>query len=366
MTTKRVARLRRLLRQLDLPALLISNPVNVTYLTGFTGEDSFLLITATDAVLVSDARFTTQLSEECPQLDVALRGATGTTLDLVARLAKKLKVPRLGVEASSLTLQVFDQLSVRLSRAEVVPVDRLVERLRVIKDASEIKAVRRAVRMAEQAMRSVLSRLTADRSEKQTAADIEYEIRRFGGAGCSFPSIVAVGSRGALPHAPPTSRQIGESDFVLIDWGANESRYCSDLTRIFVTGKISPKLRRVYGVVLKAQCRAIESIRPGVRLGKVDAAARSVIVKAGYGKKFTHALGHGIGLDVHETPRIAADQSETLQAGMIVTIEPGIYLPGWGGIRIEDDILVTRDGHEVLSTFPKELGDCVLDGMTVE
>jgi Xaa-Pro aminopeptidase len=216
------------------------------------------------------------------------------------------------------------------------------------------------VHIAEKAIAAVIATLTPDRNEKQVSADIEHEIRRFGGKGCSFEPIVGVGPRGALPHAPPTERQVGESDFVLIDWGARESLYVSDLTRIFVTGKISPKLERVYDVVLKAQRRAIESIQPGVRLDKVDTAARSVIEKAGWGKKFTHALGHGIGLEVHEAPRIGADQAQTLQAGMVVTVEPGIYLPGWGGVRIEDDILVTRDGHEVLSQVSKELEDCIV------
>ncbi len=357
---QRIKKLRALLTKANLPAVLISCPINVTYLTGFTGDSSLLIVTRQDAVLVSDARFTQQLEEECAGIDFAIRGAKGTTIELVARTVSKLKIHRLAIEAGHVTLAMFEQLDEKLPNCEVVTIHGIVEKLRLIKDKTEITAIRRAVHIAEKAIAAVVARLTPDRNEKQISADIEHEIRRFGGKGCSFEPIVGVGPRGALPHAPPTGRQVGESDFVLIDWGADESLYISDLTRIFVTGRISPKLERVYGVVLKAQRHAIESIRPGVRLDKVDRAARMVIEKAGYGKKFTHATGHGIGLQVHEAPRIGADQAQTLQAGMVVTVEPGIYLPGWGGIRIEDDILVTRDGHEVLSKVSKELEDCVV------
>ena len=355
---QRVKKLRALLKRTGLPGVFISSPTNVTYLTGFTGDASLFIVTPEKAVLVSDARFTQQIEEECDGIEVAIRGSTGATIDLAGKIIRKLKVDSLGVEAGDMTLSMYEQLSERVGRTELVPIHGMVEKLRLIKDKSEIIAIRRAIRIAEKAIRAVVATMTLDRTEKQVSAELEYQIRCFGGKGCSFEPIVGVGPRGALPHAPPTDRQVGESDFVLIDWGANESLYISDLTRIFVTGRISPKLERVYGVVLNAQRRAIERIRPGVRMGKVDEAARSVIEKAGFGKKFTHATGHGIGLQVHEAPRIGADQAQTLQAGMVVTVEPGIYLPGWGGVRIEDDILVTRDGHEVLSSVSKELSDC--------
>jgi Xaa-Pro aminopeptidase len=192
------------------------------------------------------------------------------------------------------------------------------------------------------------------------AAEIEYQARRFGAKALSFPAIVAVGPRAALPHATPTAAQLKSNDFVLIDWGANSGLYMSDLTRVIVTGKISPKLRKVYGVVLTAQLAAIDAIRPGVTCEEVDRVARKIISKAGFGRAFGHGLGHGTGLEIHEAPRLAAGQKTKLRPGMIVTVEPGIYLPGWGGVRIEDDILVTRTGHEVLSDVPKQLDDCVL------
>jgi Xaa-Pro aminopeptidase len=197
-------------------------------------------------------------------------------------------------------------------------------------------------------------------TEQQVSNELEYQARQFGAKRMSFETIVAVGPRAALPHARPTGRRIGESDFTLIDWGVNEGLYMSDLTRMLATAKISPKLRKLYGVVLKAQLAGIDAIRPGATCEAVDRAARNVIEKAGYGKHFGHGLGHGVGLEIHEAPRLAQGQTRELKPGMIVTVEPGVYFPGWGGIRIEDDVLVTRTGHEVLTSVPKELDECLV------
>lgn len=187
-------------------------------------------------------------------------------------------------------------------------------------------------------------------------------MRQFGAARASFDPIVAVGERAALPHARPGSNRVSSSDFLLIDWGAaTHEGYKSDLTRVFVTGKILPKLEKIYRVVLKAQRRGISKIRPGVCCCDVDAAAREVIEQSGYGKNFGHGIGHGIGLDIHEEPRMSPVSKTVLKPGMVVTVEPGVYLPGWGGVRIEDDVLVTRDGHKVLTSVPKEFEDAVLN-----
>jgi Xaa-Pro aminopeptidase len=203
--------------------------------------------------------------------------------------------------------------------------------------------------------------LRPEDSEKSAADDLEGYLRRCGATSASFPPIVAVGRHAALPHFRPTATtRIGEADFVLVDWGATGRPYKSDLTRVLVTGKVTPKFEKVYRLVLAAQERAIAAIRPGVKAGDVDAEARSVIAEAGFGRFFDHGLGHGLGMDIHEAPRLRPGSDALLQPGMIVTVEPGVYLPAWGGIRIEDDVLVTHDGHEVLTQVPRSLESVLL------
>lgn len=362
---ERRERLRRLVRQQGADAILITNFVNVTYLTGFTGDDSYLLVPATansgkGDILISDPRYTTQLQEECPGLPLDIRPPGTEMLKAVAKNVRSSKSRNLAIEAGSMSVRLFAELEHQLRSSKLLASDGLVEQLRLIKDKQEIDELRISVQQAEKALSVIVAGLTPEQTEKQVAADIEHQIRRFGGRGCSFPPIVAVGPRAALPHATPTQGRIGENDFVLVDWGAFGNLYASDLTRVFVTGKISPKLERVYELVLKAQRRAIASIRPGISMEKVDSVARSVISAGGHGKHFGHGLGHGLGLEIHEAPRLAKGRKELLEAGMVVTVEPGIYLPNWGGVRIEDDILVTRNGHEVLTSFPKEFAECVL------
>jgi Xaa-Pro aminopeptidase len=353
-------KLRRQLRKHGASAMLVTHPVNVTYLTGFAGEASYLLLASDQTVLLSDSRFTAQIAEECGDIDVEIRRTPLTMMALLQKVLRRFKADSVAIESDHVTMALFAELQSQMPRVEWVATSGLVERLRMIKDRGEIEAIRRAVRLAEKAIGAVIGTMQPTQTEWDTVREIEYQIRRFGGVGCSFPPIVGVGPRAALPHAPPTRRTMDESDFVLIDWGARESFYVSDLTRVFVTAKISPKLERIYGLVSKAQRQAILAIKPGVTVEAVDAVARKTIAAAGYGKQFSHGLGHGIGLEVHEAPRLAANQPLKLKAGMVVTVEPGVYLPGWGGVRIEDDVLVTRDGHEVLSTVTKELDECVL------
>jgi Xaa-Pro aminopeptidase len=237
----------------------------------------------------------------------------------------------------------------------------LVESIREIKDEGEVAEIREAIRIAQRAFGVTRASLRLGQTEKEVADELEHQVRLFGGVCGAFPSIVGVGPRAALPHGRPVKdSRIGDFDFVLIDWGARGRLYHSDLTRVLVTGKLSPQLQNVYGVVLSAQRAAIAAIRPGAIMKEVDGAARSVIDKAGYKEAFGHSLGHGIGLAVHEQPRLAPDQDRKLAAGMVVTVEPGVYLPGWGGVRIEDDVLVTADGCEVLTSVAKELEECVV------
>ncbi len=357
---QRRQRLARAVKKVGAEAMLVTNFTNVTYLTGFTGDDSYLLLGDGVEVMLSDPRYTQQIGEECPGLDLELRGPSTTLVSVVESVIQRARIRRLAVEAASMTLHLHRRLTEALPQVELLPGVGLVEELREIKDKEEIAEIREAVALAEKAFRVIRAALRREQTEREIAFELEHLIRTFGGAGCGFPSIVAAGARAALPHAVPTDEPIGESDLLLIDWGATKRLYRSDLTRILVTGRISPKLERVYGVVLQAQERAIAAIRPGVLMSDVDAAARDWIGEAGFGKHFGHGLGHGFGLEIHEAPRLAAQERQPLRAGMVVTVEPGIYLPHWGGVRLEDDILVTRDGHEVLSSLPKELESCVV------
>lgn len=357
---QRRKKLLRLLRSTDAQAILITNFTNVTYLTGFTGDDSYLLISPDHSLLISDARFEEQIDEECPSLERVIRSRTTSLIDAVAQVVKKAKLSRIAIEGESMSVSLLDSFSSKLPKVAFFPSQGLVEELRLIKDASEIDEIRFAIRCAEKAFGVVRASLQPEMTEKEVVDELERQVRLFGAKRTSFIPIVGVGPRAALPHAPPSDRQIGESNAVLIDWGALGRLYVSDLTRILVTGKISPKLERIYRVVLKANLAGIAAIRPGAVLEDVDKAARRVIEKAGFAKFFNHGLGHGIGLEVHEGVRLSPGQKGVLKAGMVVTVEPGIYLRGWGGVRIEDDVLVTRTGHEVLSTISKKWEDCVI------
>lgn len=348
-------RLRRLISRAGVEALLVTNFTNVTYLTGFTGDDSYLLVRERGEMLVSDPRYATQLGEECPGLDLCIRPPGLTMHKAVGKLVHRAKIGRLGGEADSMTLDLRDRLAGELPKTEIVPVGGLVEHLRELKDADEVARIREAIWYAEKAFGVLRATLRPEKTEKQVADELEHQLRLFGARGCSFPTIVAAGPRAALPHARTTGNPIGNADFVLVDWGADGNLYKSDLTRVLVTGRISPKLERVYGVVLKAQQQAMAAIRPGAIAQEVDAIARRVIGEAGFGRYFGHGLGHGLGLEIHEAPRLAAKMPTVLRPGMVVTVEPGIYLPGWGGVRIEDDVLVTRTGYEVLTSVPKTL-----------
>ena len=352
---KRRDKLRSLFRKQSFGGMLVSSLENVTYLTGFTGDSSYLLLTADQALLLSDARYTTQIEEECPGLEMYIR-PTGTKM-LAAALdqIRATKVKQLAVEGQSLTAALYAALSTGLRElgVETSLTTGLVEELREVKDKEEIAEIRAAVQLAERAFAVVRAGLRADQTEKQVADALDHQIRLFGGQGTSFTPIIGVGDRAALPHYRPGGLRLSEAPFVLIDWGARGRLYLSDLTRVLITGKPPAKLHRIFEVVLAANRRAVELIRPGVMMQEVDAGARQVIEQAGFGKQFGHSLGHGIGLQIHEGPWLRLDENRPLKPGMVVTVEPGIYLPGFGGVRLEDDVLVTKDGAEVLSTVPR-------------
>lgn len=349
------------LRRIGAEALLVTNETNVTYLTGFHGDSSYLLIGKAQTVLISDGRYTTQLEEECPGLDVYIRKSTESMTAALEKVLKKAHLPKVGFESHVVTCDMLDALSGLTPAVQWIPVSSLVEELRMVKDQAEIEEIREAVSQAQRGYEVFRAMLTEDMTELQGAHELEHAMRRFGARQAAFDPIVAVGERAALPHAIPTEKPMGDAPFVLVDWGAmTQNGYRSDLTRMIIHGRATAKLEKVYQTVLKAQLAGIKAIRPGVTCQEVDQAARSIIQKAGYGKQFTHSLGHGIGLDIHEGPRLAGNIDGELKPGMIVTVEPGIYLPGWGGVRIEDDVLVTRNGHEVLTSVDKSFESAIL------
>ncbi len=353
-------RLRKAMKKSGVDALLVTDFTNVTYLTGFTGDDSYLLVRRDGETVLSDPRYTVQLGEESPGVDLQIRPPGTTMLQAVAKVVRAARIGRLGVEGDSMTIGLHDRIAEKLPKVAIMPTAGVVETLRQIKDKYEVARLREAVRQAEEGFAALRSAMRPEMTEKEAADELEHRCRLSGAKEAAFPSIVAVGPRAALPHAMPKSNRMGEADFVLVDWGANEGLYHSDLTRMVVTGKISPKFERIYRVVLEAQTRAIAAIRPGVAAHDVDHVARAVITDAGYGSRFRHGTGHGLGLQVHEAPRLAVKNQTVLLPGMVVTVEPGIYLPEWGGIRIEDDVLVTRAGREVLTHVPKRLEEAEL------
>ena len=359
-TELRRSKLRKLLKKTEAQAILVTGEPNVTYLTGFTGDSSYLLLTPKDELVLSDKRYTTQLEEECPDIKFEVRGPDVKMHEHIAQVAKRFKLKSLAFESHEVSVATHAAWDKALDKTELVPTTNQVEQLRMIKDKEEIQTICDAVECAQRAFGVISASLRPDQTEKQVADQMESQIRLFGGECTSFPPIIAVGPRAALPHARPGAPRIGDDDFVLVDWGARVRGYASDLTRILVTGKISPKLRKVYRVVANAQAKAIAAIRHGASMKDVDAAARGFISKSGFGKQFGHGLGHGIGLQIHESPRMGPNEDAPLQAGMVITVEPGVYLPGWGGVRLEDDILVTRTGAKVLSSVTKELEACVV------
>jgi Xaa-Pro aminopeptidase len=359
-----VARRRRLVRrlvELRIDALLVTAPANVRYLSGFTGEDSALVVGRRWAALVTDGRFAAQAQRECPTLQAHIR--RGGMAQALATVLRGRRVRRLGLEAEHATLEFQDKLSQVVSAGRLMNTLGLVTELRARKDAAEVAAIRRAVRIAEQAFSGMIAggaKALVGRTEAQVAGELEYRMRQLGAEGPSFPSIVAAGKNAALPHYRPGSLRVRRGQPVLIDWGAKASGYCSDLTRVIFIGTIPPQIGRVYELVLAAQKAGIAAVRAGRPVQQVDAAAREVIAQAGFAEQFSHGLGHGIGLEIHEAPAVSWRNGQKLQAGQVVTVEPGIYLSGVGGVRIEDDVLVRAGEALVLSSLSKELRAMVL------
>lgn len=347
----RIKSIQRIFKPGKIDAFLVSNIVNVRYLTGFTGSSGFLIITKEEAIFFTDFRYLEQAGAELEGFDVCLE--KGKRINIIREFIRKMGVKRIGFETSvSYELyKLLDGLPVKL-----IPQKCLIENLRKIKDEEEIDAVKKAVKKAERAFLEVKHKIKAGVKEREIALRLEDELKKTGCRRVPFDIIVASGKNSSMPHARPTEKRIEKGDFVIIDWGGEGNGYYSDMTRTFlISGRDLSEKIKMYNAVNTARRMAIESVRRGVKTSEVDMIARNEIKKAGYGEFFGHGTGHGIGLDVHEYPRVSWIKGESISDGMVFTVEPGVYIPGIGGVRIEDMVAVKQGRGILLTGLSREL-----------
>jgi Xaa-Pro aminopeptidase len=340
--------------ELKIDALLVSAASNIRYLSGFTGSNGLLLVTPDSQTLFTDPRYTIQASEECT---CAVKTVSKGYLDLAAiEIIRRKRLKRIGFEATRVIYDSYQRLKQTLPLAAALkPIGPVIEKLRMIKSAAEIERIRRSVRTNSEAFESTVKSIRPGVSEMAIAAELEFKMRRLGAEKAAFETIVASGARTALPHAQPSQQQTAVNELLLIDMGSCQNGYMSDMTRMLFLGRPSHRVRSIYRAVLNAQLAAIDTVRAGVTAGQVDRKARQVLESEGLAKEFVHSTGHGLGLEIHEPPRVGKKDPTRLEAGMVITIEPGAYVRGFGGVRIEDTVLVTKNGCEVLTPTSKEL-----------
>lgn len=355
-------------------ALILLHLPNVRYLTGFTGSTAIVVLTPAELVFITDGRYTTTIETvvgpRCPGLRLVTVDPTYDAT--LARILRESGTGPVGFESAHMTVKRFDWLRSALgdaagaARPPLTPVDRVIEALRIVKDAAEQETFRQAGALLDAVAADVLTTARAGLRESDLAAEIDYKLRRGGFEKPSFDTIVASGPHAAMPHARPDDRVLASGDLVVLDFGGVYDGYCVDLTRTVCVGEPSPEARRLYAVVAEAQLAGVGAVRPGAPVTDVDEAARGVLERHGFGPAFSHATGHGLGLEIHEEPRVGPRRADIpgvppagtdliLEPGVVITVEPGAYVPGLGGVRIEDDVLVTRDGVEWLTRVPREL-----------
>jgi Xaa-Pro aminopeptidase len=346
---------RSAMEQMKLDAILLTHTPDVAYITEFTGDDTFALVTGKDIHLISDFRYQEQIELECGWARLTLRD--GKISDAIAKLIVNNKLERVGFEAHYTTVGQLDAIcssckAIRVKTPDLVPLDDVLSNIRKVKDDNEIDLIRKSAALAEEAFLAVRGTIKPGLTENHIAGSLVAELRSRGAMMESFPPIVATGAHSSLPHYRPDDTLILTDAPLLIDWGALYQGYCSDITRTLLIGRVHPKIREIYKVCHAAQQEALRFIRAGVTTIEADAIARDVITKAGYGAQFGHGLGHGIGREIHEKPTLRkTGDADELRPGMIVTVEPGIYIKGLGGVRIEDDVLITHSGCEVLTSL---------------
>ncbi|NLH50132.1 MAG: aminopeptidase P family protein [Myxococcales bacterium] len=352
--TSRLSRLRAALKEAACQAALVWNPANVRYLSGFTGTEGTLLVTERDAWFLTDSRYTEQAGDQVTPHGFSVVTFRQKFKEIAGKL-RELGVAELGVEDETMTVSQHRQLAEDAGPVTLRPLGRLITRLREIKDASEIAAIRKAVQVQEAALRTILPLIQPGVTERGIAFALDTEMRRLGASDVSFATIVASGPRGAMPHGTASDKVIAAGELIVIDWGCIVDGYCSDQTVTLAVGEpLDPDAKKVYQVVYEAQQACLAAGKPGYEFPALDRVPREIIEQAGFGAMFGHGTGHALGLEIHEEPRVSPLGSGAAEVGMVFTIEPGIYLPGRFGVRLEDIVLVTETGLEKLTTLPKE------------
>lgn len=334
----------------NLEAFIAASPENRRYISGFTGTSAMCVILLDKAYLLTDFRYIEQATVQAPEFEVIDAGSD--FFQLVKELAGQLK--RIAFEEDYITYVDYLKLKDAVPEAELVPQAKLLTGLRAIKEPEELEKIRQAVKIADDAFTHILRFIELGLKEEEIALELEFYMRRMGASGGSFDFIVASGWRSSMPHGVASSKTIQKGELITMDFGAVYQGYCSDITRTVALGEADEKQREIYDIVLKAQEAAIAAVKPGLKGKEVDAVARKIIEDAGYGKYFGHGLGHAVGLAIHEGPRFSVREEQVIEPGMVMTVEPGIYLPEWGGVRIEDMVIVTENGCEVLTQAPKQ------------
>ncbi|MCM3161692.1 Xaa-Pro peptidase family protein [Metabacillus litoralis] len=349
----KLEKIRQRFKELSIDGLLITSSYNRRYMTGFTGTAGVVVISEDKAVFITDFRYTEQAAKEIEGFEIVQH--TGPIIEEVADQVEKLGIKRLGFEQDSLTYQLFSSYKEAIKSSEFIPVSGAVEKLRLIKSPAEIKILKEAAEIADAAYKHILTYIKPGLKEIDVANELEFFMRKNGAVSSSFDIIVASGYRSALPHGVASEKEIEKGDFVTLDFGAYYKGYCSDITRTFAVGEPSDELKKIYSIVLEAQLRGMNGIKPGLTGKQADALTRDYIKEQGYGEYFGHSTGHGLGMEVHEGPALSFKSDTVLEQGMVVTVEPGIYVAGLGGVRIEDDTVITEKGNESLTHSPKDL-----------
>lgn len=351
---KRITKLRERMAKNNLDAAFLYSGENVRYLSGFTSStDGYILITAKKAYFITDFRYKDQAQNQCKGYEIIIH--KNSLMDDIKKIVQENNVNSIGIEDAFMTVAMYEKLNSSLQGVKISSLKDMLEVIRMVKDADEIAAIEKAAEIADAAFKHMLDFIKPGLTEKEVALELEYTMKKNGATDLSFESIVASGVRSALPHGVFTDKIINNGEFLTLDFGCVYNGYCSDMTRTVFVGKADEKQKKIYNIVLEAQQRALEQFKPGMLGKEIDKVARDIISKEGYGDNFGHGLGHGVGLAVHEEPRVSPLGERKLEAGMVVTDEPGIYISEYGGVRIEDLVLVTEDGYRVLSKSPKHL-----------